>query len=104
VEAQEAGGVIMSLDKKRAPVHLGYLLRRLSECLPSDVEEFVVPTINAIGGEFRKLPNFVRDRKEKCDELKPTDADAGRDARSFFSARWNSGRRFSGSSTVRSTT
>ncbi len=45
----------MSQDKKREPVHPGYILRRLSECLPSDVEEFVVPTINALfafSGQF----------------------------------------------------
>ncbi len=30
-----------------------------------------------------KLPNFRQDRKEKCDELKPTDADAGPGAHSF---------------------
>src|SRR5260370_38853595 len=32
----------------------------------------------ALGDEFRKLPNFPQDRKEKCDELPPTDADGRR--------------------------
>jgi hypothetical protein len=41
-----------------------------------------------VSDEFRRLPNLPQDRKEKCHELRPTDADAGPDARSFF---WRGG-------------
>jgi hypothetical protein len=40
----------MSQDKKREPVHYGYLSRRLMECLPavSNREDFISPTISAL--------------------------------------------------------
>src|SRR5260370_41910495 len=56
-----------------------------------------------IGDEFGKLPNFPQDRKEKCDELRLTTQTQDR-MLALFSARRNSGRRFSGLSTVGSTT
>jgi hypothetical protein len=40
----------MSQDKKREPVHYGYLSRRLMACLPDvdDREDFIAPTIQAL--------------------------------------------------------
>jgi len=36
-----------------------------------------------IGDEFRMLSNLPQDRKEKCNELKPTDADQDRTLAAF---------------------
>lgn len=55
----------MRTDPNREPVHFGYINRRLMECLPADVEEFVCPTILGLlsfSGQYLKKPDLEAGR------------------------------------------
>ncbi len=71
----------------------GLLSFRPGSLLRSHPQEMQTSVTIRIGDEFRKLPNFPQDRKQKCHELKPTDADAR--SRATLTQRWRAERSLS---------